>query len=178
MPELFIITGARNVGKTRLCMRLIEMLQAQKRPVCGLVSPGIYENGCKTGILVREIASGDEKQLATYEPGWDPEVPSREWRFDMQAVEWGNERLQAIRKAEILLIDELGYLEMEQNRGWTAALSLLDGRKYEQAVLVIRPDLLDIARSRWHPSAFISVKSESEREEQALKLLAYLSASA
>ena len=116
--------------------------------------------------------------MAAYQPGWDPQVPGREWRFDMQAVKWGNERLKTAENAQILLIDELGYLEIEENRGWKAGLDLLDSGKYCHAVVVIRPDLLKAARKRWRPAHFVAVQPNSNQEALAQKILTYLSESA
>ena len=176
--ELIIISGPKNAGKTKVCLRLIEMLQDQSVPVSGLVSPGLYRDGRKTGILVRDIACGDEMQLAVYEPGWDPQVPEREWRFNMEAVIWGNKRLKTIKNAPFLLIDEMGFLEMEQNRGWTAGLDLLDSKDYHRAVVVIRPDLLEAVRLRWQPTYFLTVHQSSKWDKLARKIMDYLSESA
>jgi nucleoside-triphosphatase THEP1 len=178
MPEILIITGQKDTGKTRLCLRLIEVLKQQNRQVGGLVSPGLYQAGNKTGILVQEIKNGEQKQLAFYDPGWDVKVPERLWRFDMQAVEWGNQRLKNAANSDVLIIDELGYLEMEENRGWTAGLDLLDNRAFQYAVVVIRPDLLDAARLRWKPRAFVTVKADSDREAMVQKILDHYKESA
>ncbi len=177
-PGITILTGPKNSGKTLICLRLIEMLREQSFPVKGLVSPGLYAEDRKIGILVRDIATGQEKQMAAFEPGWDPQVPGREWRFDMQAVKWGNERLKTAENAQILLIDELGYLEIEENRGWKAGLDLLDSGKFCHAVVVIRPDLLKEARKRWQPAHFVAVQANSDPKALAQKILTYLSESA
>ena len=178
MPEVIIITGQKNTGKTKLCLRLIEMLHQQNRQVSGLISPGFYQAGQKTGILVQDIASGDQKQLAIYDPGWDPQVPKRLWRFDMQVVEWGNQRLKTAVNIDVLLIDELGYLELEENRGWTACLDLLDSKNYHYAVVVVRPDLLETARLRWQSNFFVTVEPDSNCDALALKILDYMRESA
>ena len=178
MPEIIIITGQKNAGKTRLCLRLVEILHQQNRQVSGLISPSLYQAGKKIGILVQDIASGNQKQLAIYDPGWDPQVPSRLWRFDTQVVEWGNQRLKSAVNIDVLMIDELGYLELEENRGWTAGLDLLGSNNFHCAVVVVRPDLLEIARLRWQPHAFVTVKQDSDRDTLALKVLDYLRESA
>jgi nucleoside-triphosphatase THEP1 len=177
-PGITILTGPKNSGKTLVCLRLIEMLQERSLSIKGLVSPGLYAGDRKIGILVRDIATRQEKQMAAYQPGWDPQVPSREWRFDMQAVKWGNERLKTAENAQILLIDELGYLEIEENRGWTAGLDLLDSGRYGHAVVVIRPDLLKAARKRWKPAHLVAVQGNSDQKSLAQKILTYLSESA
>lgn len=178
MPETIIITGQKDTGKTRLCLRLIELLREQNRQVSGLVSPGLYQAGQKIGIFVQDIATGEEKQLAFYDPGWDAQVPARVWRFDMQVVEWGNQRLKKAPSCGVLIIDELGFLELEQNRGWTAGLDLLDTKAFKYAVVVVRPDLLEAASLRWQPHAFVRLQPDSDRDALALKLMNYMRESA
>ncbi|BBB48575.1 nucleoside-triphosphatase [Pelolinea submarina] len=176
--DLTIISGQKNAGKTKLCLRLVEKLQQDSIQVNGLVSPGLYQEGHKVGILVRDIATGEEKPMAVFDPGWDPEVPEREWRFNMGAVEWGNECLIKAAHSDVLIIDELGFLEMEQNRGWTAGLGLLDSGDYKHALIVIRPDLLETACKRWKPNHFVAVQENFDTEELVDKICDYLRESA
>jgi len=49
----------------------------------------------------------------------------------------------------VLLIDEIGPLELVSNKGFIAALELLDAVIYPDALVVIRSSLIEIACSRW-----------------------------
>lgn len=162
MPEylhkLSIITGRKNAGKTRLCLLLRDCLVAKDRAVSGIISPGIYQRGRKIGILAEDVASGERKQIASFSPGWDPQKPGREWFFDMRAIEWANEKLKTSVPTDCLIVDELGFLEFEQNRGWIEGIRALDEGQYNQAFAVIRPDLLETAQKRWQGAPVVTVQ--------------------
>ena len=69
--------------------------------------------------------------------------------FNLRAVAWANQRLQTVRAGEILFVDELGPLEFERGEGFQQALALLDSGNYEEAFVVVRLSLLDLAFKRW-----------------------------
>jgi nucleoside-triphosphatase THEP1 len=62
--------------------------------------------------------------------------------------EWGNEVLSRSLPCDLLIIDELGPLEVLGNRGWSNALSVLDAGDYAAALVVCRPGLLDRLQER------------------------------
>ena len=171
-PELTVISGIRNIGKTNLCLLLIEKLQRAGKDIKGVVSPGIYQNGRKVGIAVRDIASGEEQEMAVFSPGWDPERPEREWLFNMDVVNWANQQLGKAVPADYLLIDELGFLEFEEQHGWTNGLKILSGGLYKHAFVVVRPELLTIAKERLHYENSVLVDKSSDISEMCDKLLA------
>ena len=172
--EITIISGIRDIGKTKLCLLLIQMLQNGGMDIKGVVSPGLYEKGNKIGILARDIASGNERKLASYVPGWDAKRPEREWLFEMNAVLWANNQLEKAVPADYLLIDELGYLEFEENKGWTAGLDILDAGRYNHAFVVVRPDLLDLARKRWQNPKLVMVEGDTHLDFICGKLLNHI----
>jgi hypothetical protein len=48
-----------------------------------------------------------------------------------------------------LVIDELGPLEFNQGKGLVSALTLIDAQRYNLSFVVIRPSLLQLAKTRW-----------------------------
>ena len=62
--SLLVVSGPPGAGKTTLCIRVAAQLGAR---IGGLVSPARMEGGRKTGILVRDLASGEERLLAQVE---------------------------------------------------------------------------------------------------------------
>jgi nucleoside-triphosphatase THEP1 len=166
MPDyqhrITIISGNKNAGKTKLCLNLKEQIESAGHTVKGIISPGLYQGRDKIGILSIDIASGRQRQIAQYSPGWDPQQPEREWLFDPQAIKWANSKIKLSVPTEYLIIDEIGYLELEKNSGWTAALHNLDKGFFQQAIVVIRPDLLEIARMRWKNVKVVMVQPDED----------------
>lgn len=172
--EITLISGLRDAGKTNLCLELIRRLNQTERTIKGIVSPGLYKDGKKIGIMARDVATGEERQFAKYSVGWDVQRPEREWRFLNGGIEWANMRLKQAVPTDILFIDEIGYLEMEENGGWTAAPENLDTGLFQHAIVVIRPDLLDNARERWMVNRVILVKEEDNPVNLTEKIMPYL----
>ncbi len=172
--EITIISGLRDAGKTKLCLNLVQKLTSTGKTIKGIVSPGLYKDNKKIGIIVRDVASGEECEFAKYSPGWDINRPEREWRFLSSGVTWANSRIKNAVPTDILFIDEIGYLEMEEKGGWTAALENLDKGMFDHAILVIRPDLLEKAQERWNIRRIIMVRPEDDLEDLSNQLISYL----
>jgi len=54
----------------------------------------------------------------------------------------GNQAIAAAPPCDLLVVDELGPLEFEQNIGWRATFEILEGQKYKLAIVVIRPECI------------------------------------
>lgn len=151
--RIFLVTGAIGAGKTTYCRRRVEEMQRSGADVAGVLSPARFEAGVKTGIDVVDLRSGERRPLAhlrTVEEGGPGEgVYTRRWRFEPEALAWANQALAAATPCDLLVVDELGPLELEQGRGWTAGLAAVETRAYDEALVVVRADLLGLALARW-----------------------------
>jgi len=49
----------------------------------------------------------------------------------------------------LLIVDELGPLEFIHAKGWLSGLVALDSFRYRLALVVIRPELMEAAQTRW-----------------------------
>lgn len=148
--KLWIISGEIGAGKTMLCGALIKAFKKLGWKVSGLRSPAIVVGGKKTGIAVETLQTGEVRQLAIsdYKPDGLEDDPIH-WTFDQQVMEWGNQVFLNSVPTDLLVVDELGPLEMKKGEGWLNALTALDSQAYHQALLVMRPKLLRLAEERW-----------------------------
>lgn len=169
--RITIISGERNSGKTLLCLVLKDILIDSGRKVSGVISPGFYKDGRKIGILAENGSSGERRKIADLLPGWDISHPERIWKFDLDAVAWINDCLKTAKNADFLILDELGFMELLENGGWSEAVTLLDKADFEQAFVVIRPELLEIARERWRKAEVIQVMPEHDLLDLVNQLL-------
>lgn len=154
-----IISGEREVGKTYFCSKLVEKLKLKGFSAAGIISPGIYHNNKKIGIASVNIKTGDKVKLADYSPGWDNEKPLRMWKINDDAIYWGNKVLSKSIPCDVLIIDELGFLELEENNGWDTSFEIINGNGYKIAFLVIRNDLLFAASLIWENSQIITIEN-------------------
>lgn len=163
--KIFILTGEKNTGKSIVCEKILCELAGKPLKITGLLSPARYEGNRKTGIFCKDIISGEKKLLAQYKPGWDANNPKREWRFNQSAITWGNKVLAKSVPTGLLIIDELGYLELEEKSGWKNALYALDSGQFQFAIVVIRPSLIKIAFNLYPQAEIIEIASTADRGE-------------
>ncbi len=126
--NLIILTGPRGAGKTTLIGQLILTLQQQGVKLSGLTSPAVFEGNQKTGITAVNLATGETRHLAVYDP--KPADPAAEhkplnWSFDPVVITWGNLVLSNAVPAEVLVVDEIGPLELLRGQGWSEAIPAL-----------------------------------------------------
>lgn len=71
---------------------------------------------------------------------------------------------------DLLVIDELGPLEFEQDSGWQAGLQTIDTREFAIGLVVVRPELLAKALMRWPDAYMVEIETpeESARKARAL----------
>jgi nucleoside-triphosphatase len=171
-PPLFIITGDRGAGKTTFCRRFSELAQAAGWQTGGILSPAIFEAGQKTGIEAVDLRTGRRRLLAVQRQADSPLSPlqTKQWSFEAEVMAWGNEILQTALPCDLLIVDELGPLEFERDAGWQAGLAALDSGHYRWAMVVIRPELLALARQRWPTGQIIQITPAIEVETAAREL--------
>lgn len=132
-------------------------------------SPAVIVNGQKIAIDVIDLSSDQRRRLAVHNPNAD--YP-RElyWRFDDAALAWGNAVLAHSTPCDMLIVDELGVLEFERDRGWVAGLAAVDSGAYHLGVVVIRPELLEQARQRWPAARILPIGTIDQARADADRL--------
>jgi nucleoside-triphosphatase THEP1 len=85
--------------------------------------------------------------------------------MDPEALEWGNNVIRNSVPTNILIIDELGYLEFEKNMGWISAFKVLEESDYASAVVVVRAGLLEKALEKFENAIVITVENPKQKIE-------------
>lgn len=168
---LFILTGPRGAGKTIFCVQVADLARQAGLTVGGLVCPAVFIHGEKAGIDQIDLASGECRRLGMrdkqeYLPPGSPlsttyNKPLGCWRIDERVIQWGNQVCTALDHEDLIIIDELGPLELEEGAGYQQALQLLDAGRYRTALVVVRPELLQAACLRWPHAQAITLPGET-----------------
>jgi len=171
MTKQIIITGALERGKTTLCGQLAMLAREAGWEVRGVLSPAVFVDGLrKVGIDLVNLSSGERRPLAHRDRPADG-VRTERWNFIKDATEWGNAILSASVPCDLLIVDELGPLELVRGEGLLSGLTAIDGDNYRLAVVVIRPALLKIALERWPATEVVEISAPEQADQLAVRIL-------
>jgi len=89
---VMLLIASSGVGKTTACLRAVELAQARKLKVAGMLSLPVYQGQVKTAIALRDISTKQERILARATHfGAGPRVGV--WTFDPAGVAWGQQQI-------------------------------------------------------------------------------------
>jgi nucleoside-triphosphatase THEP1 len=160
--SIIILTGERGAGKTSVCREAVTLAQA-KEYTCG----GILTLTQPDGELdVLDVSSGETRRL-TLPPDAKPAIIQGRFRFAPETFGWGNTILARATPCQLLVVDELGPLELEQQRGWTKAFDVLQRKNFTLALAIVRPELVVKAQPRL-PSNATTVLSVTTEDRDSL----------
>jgi nucleoside-triphosphatase THEP1 len=169
--KLILVSGSIGAGKTAFCLAAVELARVRGWDAAGLISRPFFEGGLKTAIDALDLRSGETRRLAYLRRGKRAEIATKNWVFDADVLEWGNQVLKRTIPCDILVVDEMGPLEFERQQGWLEGLHALDSCLYQIALATVRPSLLQRAQNRWPFALQVPVQSLAKAKKQAGELL-------
>ena len=142
---IWLVSGGRGSGKTTFCLMMKERACNAGWKTAGILSPAFLQNGIKTGIAAQDAGSGEQRLMAVIDaqPAFTLQVGK--WRFDPDVVAWGSQVLADSSPCDLLMVDELGPLELIHGAGWHEALDVIKHGVHRHCLAVIRPELLEMA---------------------------------
>jgi nucleoside-triphosphatase THEP1 len=145
--QILWLTGESGVGKTTYCTRIVSYAREQGLAVTGLLSHHRSAEDGRVALEVEDLRTSRRRLLAeAVGSAGGPRIGK--WRFHSESLDWGTEILRRATPCDLLLIDELGPLELTRNQGWTVALEVLRSGQFRVAVVVVRPALLSVLQER------------------------------
>ncbi|MEM1530498.1 MAG: NTPase [Candidatus Bathyarchaeia archaeon] len=123
------LTGPPRVGKTTVILRVVEELRAGGVKVGGMVSEEIREMGVRVGFRIIDLDSGAKGILAHVSQRSGPSIGK--YRVCLEDLEGIGVKaiLNACEKASIIVIDEVGPMELYSSAFKAAVLRALDSGK-------------------------------------------------
>ncbi|HSQ16763.1 MAG TPA: nucleoside-triphosphatase [Anaerolineales bacterium] len=140
-PRLWMVSGEREVGKSTFCRALAAHARQFGWDVAGLFCPAVFEGGQKTGILAEAVRTGEARLLASTHRRTPADLRLGQWYFDHGVLDWGDQVIASSPPCDLLIIDELGPLELVHQAGWWSALGILGSSPYQVGLVVVRPEL-------------------------------------
>ncbi|RLD46152.1 MAG: hypothetical protein DRI86_03925 [Bacteroidetes bacterium] len=148
MLPIIIISGNIQQGKTTFVSKVINRLKRQSVDIGGFMSNVDYEGENRVGYTLENLKSGEKIQLCSI-------TENKEWKkqgkfyFNPDAVVQGNKILDFENdKPELIVIDEIGPLEVKSG-GWFPAIQKIADESKAPMLWVVRDSLVNKISRKW-----------------------------
>lgn len=162
-----ILSGAINAGKTTVCRKLIEILRGR-----GYTCGGILSRKASTDIIIEDLQSGETAILGSMTTRYPGPCTAR-FSFNPAGIEFGNKAIEESSHCDVVLVDELGWLEL-RGEGFTEAFKLVDSGRTKTCLMVIRSELLDAFLPRFKTKPIVCEVTEQNRDSLPQEIAALL----
>jgi nucleoside-triphosphatase len=123
------ITGIPGSGKTYTLLRVLEMLQDTEYKIGGMVNEPIVDGRHKTGFTVRNLLTGEKEVFASTDIESRTMVGKIGVNLEMLDAVGVKAIEQAIEECDIIVIDEVGKMEVESEAFVEVVKKALDAEK-------------------------------------------------
>jgi nucleoside-triphosphatase THEP1 len=174
--KVILLTGPREIGKTRLLLKLLDEFQDRSLRINGVISPAVFAGSEKIAIELMDVRLRERKRLAELRQDDSSGLMTNRWVFDTDTLDWGNNLFAGATPCDLLIVDELGPIELEKGQGLQNGIHAISGNEYKAAVVVIRPELLHAASHLWPGSSVFTATGNMEEDLRLLtqKIICFL----
>jgi nucleoside-triphosphatase THEP1 len=140
-PEIIVITGSVNSGKSQLLGKLADQERKDGTLVSGIIAQAVLEQGFKAGFDVINVSTGITKPLARISKTKDELFCAGKYSFSESGFNFAKEALLEFHKGGAVFLDEIGPLELEGG-GYADCLKTLLDSNIARLYLVVRNSCL------------------------------------
>jgi len=138
---IYILTGPVGSGKTTFLKKVIEELKRQAFKLDGYLSEAIMQDREKIGYDLLDLGSGKSVPFIRRSGGEDwPRIGL--YFFTPEGLSWAKKIILQSREEEILVVDEIGPLELSGEGVWPVLEKVVFQRSHK-FLLVLRRNILE-----------------------------------
>jgi len=116
LSRIILLTGRPGIGKTTVLLRIVDELKKRNLLVDGFVSREFREHGRRVGFKIISLSDGREGWLAHVMQPTGPRIGKYKVCIeDLESI-GVDAILRAIDKADVIIIDEIGPMELLSRR--------------------------------------------------------------
>jgi nucleoside-triphosphatase len=150
MKRLLFVTGRPGIGKTTVMLKVAEGLKAKGYRVGGMISKEVRLEGKRVGFEITNLGTGVKGWLAHAEQRAGPQLGK--YRVNLSDLDsiGAQAVLEASRNADVVVIDEIGPMELFSNAFRKAVNEALNSSKLVLAVIhhSVRDPLVESIKKR------------------------------
>ncbi len=168
--QIFVISGETRSGKTTFLKEIVKKLREQNSTynIGGVIAHGLDKNGERYGFEIENLTSGKKQLLATREVIPDSEKVGR-FYFSKKVLKRCNEQIAFdLNKLDMLVIDEVGYLELKGS-GWFTVIEKALQKDRLNMIFVVRKRILEQVLRLWQDHYIEVVDIKDTKPEDLLK---------
>jgi len=106
------VTGPPSIGKTSVLLRSVNGLKNRGYEIGGMISRDVREGGVRVGFEIMDFSTGQRGWLAHINQPTGPKISKYRVNLtDLEAIGVSS-ILDAIRNADIVIVDEIGPMEL------------------------------------------------------------------
>jgi nucleoside-triphosphatase THEP1 len=161
--KIYILTGGIGSGKTTLLKNLVTRLNSENISVAGILSLRKMQENTTTGYHIFDIKTGKEMVFLSTS-GIDGQDKVGKYFISETALEKGNTVLFNC-KSRIVIIDETGWLELNDN-GWAPSIHHLLANKSCHVIFSVRQEVLAeiIQKFRISPEKIFNIQETNTED--------------
>ena len=144
-----IVTGAVGIGKTTVCEKVMKMARSEGYSCGGVVAHKTRNED----IIIEDVQTGETKDLASVSNIYRGPRTGK-YSFNPEGIEFGIRAIDRGIASDILLVDELGHLEL-RGEGFVKVIEHITAGKVKNCIMVIRKELLSAFLPRLRGTASI-----------------------
>lgn len=149
MGAIFLITGEPGIGKSTVVSKVMLRLMSRGVIVGGCITSEKRSRGVRLGFSVKDLTNGTEGEMASVQGSLGPKVGKYRVNLSNLASIGAKGLLDAARRSELIVIDEVGPMELTSPEFRRAVGACVDSGKPILAVVHERmeDDLLSSLRA-------------------------------